>query len=335
MMKIKVIFLLTLAAVVLMTACDKADVNKDYNQMIMATEKSGEMILYMAGSGTMTIDWGDGTKIETYPLSAWETSIDLGTPNTKNRYSHTYSQKSARTISIIGDNIVLLYCYDNGLTNLDISKNTVLKDLSCDENLLTSLDVSKNTALTYLTCNKNQLTNLNVNTALTNLSCSNNQLISLDVRNTALTDLNCSSNKLTNLNVNNDAELRLLQCSYNQLINLDITTNTALNILFCYNNQLTTIDVSKNIVLTSLFCSNNQLSSLDVKNNGELRLFGCQSNNLTAEALNALFGTLHDNNLQGSVEKTVYIYDNPGANTVNNGTIIKGWIIDTSTPTQY
>ncbi len=60
---------------------------------------------------------------------------------------------------------------DNQLTNLDVSKNTVLTYLACYGNQLTNLDVSRNTALTHLDCIHNQLTNLDVNNcpALTSL----------------------------------------------------------------------------------------------------------------------------------------------------------------------
>ena len=43
-----------------------------------------------------------------------------------------------------------LYCYDNQLETLDVSKNTALTGLWCYNNQLETLDVSKNTALTGL-----------------------------------------------------------------------------------------------------------------------------------------------------------------------------------------
>ena len=89
-----------------------------------------------------------------------------------------------------------LWCAENKLTALDVSKNTALTDLYCSSNQLTTLDVSKNTALTDLDCGRNQLTTLDVskNTALTKLSCDNNQLTSLDVSNTDMDNLNCYDN---------------------------------------------------------------------------------------------------------------------------------------------
>lgn len=46
-------------------------------------------------------------------------------------------------------NLTGLYCSDNALTNLDVSKNTKLTALVCSKNQLTSLDVSQNTAIDH------------------------------------------------------------------------------------------------------------------------------------------------------------------------------------------
>ena len=113
----------------------------------------------------------------------------------------------------------ILKCYENQLTNLDLSKNTALTRLDCGGNKLTSLDISINTALTDLECYKNQLTNLDVskNTALRELSCSWNRLTNLDVSGcTSLTELNCYENHLTNLDISNNTALTQLNCGVNR-----------------------------------------------------------------------------------------------------------------------
>ncbi len=46
----------------------------------------------------------------------------------------------------------ILFCFQNQLTNLDVSNNTELTDLKCFRNQLTNLDVSNNTELIYLDC---------------------------------------------------------------------------------------------------------------------------------------------------------------------------------------
>ena len=118
---------------------------------------------------------------------------------------------------------------------------TALTELYCDNNQLTSLDVSKNTALTELNCWGNQLTSVNVS------------------KNAALTWLNCGNNQLTSLDVSQNTLLEYLSCRDNQLSSLNILENTALTELYCQNNQLTSLDVSKNTALTELWCYNNQI----------------------------------------------------------------------------
>jgi hypothetical protein len=62
-----------------------------------------------------------------------------------------------------------LWCDNNKLTSLDVSKNTALFSLWCKYNQLTSLDVSKNKALTAMNCRGNKLTSLNLRNGVTNL----------------------------------------------------------------------------------------------------------------------------------------------------------------------
>ena len=177
-----------------------------------------------------------------------------------------------------------LYCYNNQLSSLDVSKNTALKTLSCYGNQLTSLNISKNTALQSLSCSNNQLTSLDLGscTQLTSLFCYNNQLTSLNVsRNTALKSLSCSENRLTSLDVGNCTQLTYLSCYSNQLTSLDVSNNTALQTLSCGDNKLTSLSVANCIQLTNLSCYSNQLTSLDVSKNTALQSLSCGSNRLS------------------------------------------------------
>jgi hypothetical protein len=142
---------------------------------------------------TAVINWGDGTPNETLFMDGMT------------QHSHTYTNSTVRTITIIGD-VTYLRCgyspqtgdiFNNQLTSLDISKNAALIFLECRNNQLTALDVSKNTALSYLEFVNNQLTALDVskNTALTLLACDYNKLTALDVsKNTMLITLGIAVN---------------------------------------------------------------------------------------------------------------------------------------------
>jgi len=346
--------------------------------MTMVTAKSGNVRIDMSGTGSVTIDWGDGATSEKDMISV------------NDWFSHNYADASVRTIRITGENITYLSCYDNQITSLDVSKNTALTNLNCFYNRLTKLDISKNTALTSFSCSSNQLTELDVskNTALLYLSCSENNLSSLDVSNntalisltcysnplmsldvskntaliqlrcyynqlaslnvsfnTALTQLECKGNLLTSLDVSANTALTQLECNGNLLTSLDVSANTALTNLDCGANQLTSLDVSGCAALTSLgcynnplkslnvselvellylVCSNNQLTSLDVSSCVALSRLYCNANNFSVSGLNALFGTLPNSDVGG----IVYIYDNPGADSFTDGTVLdNGWRI--------
>ena len=192
---------------------------KGLNTMTMTTAKEGEVTISLAGSGMIIIDWGDGTPRETELISPLDRDGMLWNYHST---SHNYSGTSARTITITGENITLLGCWHNELTELNVSKNSALTRLGCDNNQLTKLDVSKNIALTGLGCDNNRLTVLDVS------------------KNIVLTILNCSDNQLTELDVNK---------------------NSALTQLFCYENLLTSLDASNNIALTQLQCWNNLLEA--------------------------------------------------------------------------
>ena len=312
------------------------DVTVTSNQMTFTTQAIGSITIGLKGEGSIAIHWDDGV-IDTRMLSS---SISY--------YSHNYSETLTRTITIIGAKITLLNCNDNQLTEFDSSKNPVLTQLNCSNNQLKSLVVSKNTALTHLYCWSNQLASLDVskNTALTHLYCWNNQLTSLDVsKNTELISLSCGNNRLINLNVKGLAALSSLYCDNNRLTSLDLSDctslwelkastnrlpvlylsrNVMLRILYCDVNLLTSLDVSQNVMLTTLSCEMNRLTSLNLSLHTNLKDLNCSFNVFPANEIDALFGTLHDNSIQGG--KTIDISYNPGIKDCHQNIATgKGW----------
>ena len=191
--------------------------------------------------------------------------------------------------------LTVLYCYDNQLTALDVSKNIALTTLGCSINQLDAVDVSKNTELSWFNCGSNRLTTLNVskNTKLQYLRCYENQLTTLDLsNNTALKELRCQNNPLQELDVLQNAALTYLGCNDNQLTMLDISNNTALTHLYCYDNQLTMLDVSKNTALNVISCYNNLLTELDVSGCSALTLLAFFQNQVKDASMDALVESL-------------------------------------------
>ena len=195
----------------------------------------------------------------------------------------------------------VLYCSDNQLTQLDVSKNSQLTYLSCSNNQLTQLDVSKNSQLIYLFCASNQLTRLDVsnNSHLAHLYCASNQLTQLDVSNNSqLTDLYCYNNQLTQLDLSNNSQLAGLDCYFNHLTQLNVSNNSQLTHLHCSSNQLTQLDISRSTKLIAFFCHNNP------GENGLFRLKSWFDNSSVPTYITA--GT---NILTGSAYKASWVYN--------------------------
>jgi hypothetical protein len=122
--------------------------------MTMTTAKAGRVSIGLAGSGAATIDWGDGSAPQAITLSAYNAATGFTSSQT---FAHAYAAATARTVTVTAGNVTHLYCYDNDLTTLDVSKNAVLKTRWCHKNKLTALDVSKSAVLNELFCQVNQL----------------------------------------------------------------------------------------------------------------------------------------------------------------------------------
>ena len=116
-------------------------------------------------------------------------------------------------------NLETLYCYNNKLTSLDVSKNPELKSLWCYNNQLTSLDVTQNTGLEYLSCSRNPLGSLDVS------------------KNINLKTLYCEQSNLTSLDLSQNHKLEMLYAKKNRLTSLDLS-QTAVTTLYADDNQI-------------------------------------------------------------------------------------------------
>lgn len=160
---------------------------------------------------------------------------------------------TAQTVKIIG-NCSYLDCSENGITSIDLSKNSLLTYLDCTSNKLEVLDVSNEAQLVILKCVDNQLTSLVL------------------PQNSQMTFLNCDWNKLTELDFSKQTKLKGLKCNYNVLTSLDLTNSENIESIECKGNKITQIK-----------------SPEDAEN---LRYFFCQSNNIYVEHMEQLINSL-------------------------------------------
>ena len=207
-----------------------------------------------------------------------------------------------------------LSCECNGMTSLVIGDNPNLQRLTCTQNKLSTLNVSKCTGLLWLSCYENQLRSLDLsaNKKLSGLRCDYNKLTSLDLTNNpALTDLNVAHNQLSSLPLSKQTELRFLYCNDNQLNVLNLDNQPKLEWLDCNNNNLTSLDCSNKTSLDYIFCNNNQLTLLDVSGCTKLSEINCEYNSFQILNVNNLPEIQLLNCIGNEWLKVLNCYENP------------------------
>ena len=188
----------------------------------------------------------------------------------------TCSEQSISNLTGIGyfPNLIYLSCQQNNLTELDLSQNTALEQLYCFENQITNLDLSVCPNLLVLSCANNLFTSLDLsnNPEIKWIYCGDNpQLQSLNVRNCSKTTIiYCYRCVLTQLDVSDCVSLSSLFCFHNNIESLDVSKNTGLRFFYTGYNKLSSLDVSKNPNLRTLGAQANQIGTLDIRNNEQL-----------------------------------------------------------------
>lgn len=141
-------------------------------------------------------------------------------------------------------NTTKLYCYNNSLTNIDVSKNIALTQLYCYDNLLISIDVSANVSLERLYCYNNSIASIKLaqTSSLMLLFCNNNSLSNIDLlQNFNLTHLVYDDNSFVNLDLSNYTNIREFSCDNNSMLEtLNISNSNNMNMTFfsAINNSL-------------------------------------------------------------------------------------------------
>jgi hypothetical protein len=182
-----------------------------------ATANSNKFITIEDTKGQFTVDWGDGTPIET--------KASKGKQDTLN---HTYATTGLFTVTIKSSNnchFGIFYCDNQQVTELSFSNCKELMGIVCHKNQLTKLDLSETPNLAILFCYENQLTELDLSGQ------------------SGLFGLVCFDNLLTKLDLTGCSELSVIACFNNRLTNLDLSSCTELNVLACFGNQLPLSDL--------------------------------------------------------------------------------------------
>ena len=242
----------------------------------------------LATEGTVQIDWGNGEKVTSEVIPAYDGYNQVNVFGTVS---------GDGKVKIYGDNIVYFECSSRvdgaQVLSLDVTKATALKDLTANTNKLTAIDLTKNTELEKLTINNNQLTSIDISkcTKLTTLDITNNLLTAIDItKNQALQTLRIGQNKLTgDLDLSTNPTIKSVYALTNELTSVKIGNNTASKPYFSFNyNKLTSIDASgiNDAKNATLFLIGNQLT--------EIKLPATQMKSLNISKNNFTLATLPD-----------------------------------------
>lgn len=242
----------------------------------------------LATEGTVQIDWGNGEKVTSEVIPAYDGYNQVNVFGTVS---------GDGMVKIYGDNIVYFECSSRvdgaQVLSLDVTKATTLKDLTANTNKLTSIDLTKNTELTKLTINNNQLTNIDISkcTQLTTLDITNNLLTAIDItKNLALQTLRIGQNKLAGeLDLSTNPTIMSVYALKNELTSVKIGNNTASKPYFSFNeNKLTSFDASgiKDAGNATLFLISNQLTEITLPST-KMKSINISKNNFTIATLPA------------------------------------------------
>lgn len=202
--------------------------------------------------------------------------------------------------------LAVLTAYSNELTELDVTNNPNLAQVSCAKNKIAKVNFSQSAKMQVVELSENNLTSLDLSAceelkavfAMNNeissltlpetsqmemLIVSNNNLTSIDLRaNRNLSQFVCEGNRIESLNLADLRKLYLLSCGSNKLKTLDLRNNTALKVLRYENNDdLEPVDLSNLVNLYQLYCGTKKLTELDVTHMPAIYELDCSEASLT------------------------------------------------------
>jgi len=140
----------------------------------------------------------------------------------------------------------VLWCVDNTIDELVLPDS--LEELECYENQLTELDLTNTKNLQYLDCSSNQLKEIHYDSL------------------PAVESVNCVENQLTELNCDGLPNVRILYAWDNQLTEIDASRMLELKRMIVDGNQIAELNLDGLQRVETVGCSMNTLKHLSLKN---------------------------------------------------------------------
>lgn len=181
-------------------------------------------------------------------------------------------------------NLTQVFCWNMGLTGINLTGLTSLSQFDVNNNSLTSINLSTNTALSYVDIEENNLTSINLtnNTELTSINYNNNSISTIDLsQNTKLISLFNEGNSITTLNLQNNTLVETLEIGNNPLTSINVSMLPNLVNLKINNTSISTIDLSNNLGVGTFVCNNTNITELDLSGNTNMYTLEVHNNAIT------------------------------------------------------
>lgn len=181
-------------------------------------------------------------------------------------------------------NLTQVFCWDMGLTGINLTGLTTLYALDVRDNDLTTIDVTTNTIVESINVENNKLTSLDVtqNTELTELQYGGNTIQTIDLsQNPKLITLVCHDNTISNIYLQNNTLIETLEIGNNPIASLDVSIFPNLVNFYINNTNIASIDLSNNLDVSTLICNDTAITELDLSNNANMYTLEVHNNALT------------------------------------------------------
>lgn len=268
-----------------MSLCIATTGNAEQTVTLTTSKAIGEKMQLMVNpTGVISVNWGDGTFVD------YQSSTEA--------FRFIEGEVKGETIVIKGSDTTwdLLGCAGQNITTIDVTNAPELRSLYCQDNEIKSMALSKAKNLTDLNAANNVLAGTGVKPAthalMENIDLSGNSIknngsgTTFAYSTNKIQRINITGNKVATVTISNASQLDALYCGGNAIKTLNFTTAPNLTTVCCDNNvinKLTALDSLK--TLRTFVANNNKLSTINLSKCSELTTLNVASNGLTSVTL--------------------------------------------------
>ena len=272
-------------AACLMSLCVATSAIAEQTVTLTTSKAVGEKMQLMVNpAGVISVNWGDGTFVDY--------------PSTIEAFRFIEGEVKGETIVIKGSDNQwdLLGCAGQNITTIDVTNAPELRSLYCQDNEIKSMALSKAKNLTDLNASNNVMAATGVKPSthalMENIDLSGNSIknngsgTTFAYSTNKIQRINISNNKVVTVTISNASQLDALYCGSNDIKTLNFATAPNLTTVCCEDNVITKFTALDSLkTLRTFVATNNKLSTVDFSNSSELTTLNVASNGLTSVTL--------------------------------------------------